>query len=156
MIFLAKQWVMCYTPYRNWRKFTVKKERDQITAYLGKDTEFNGKMSFTGTVRIDGRFSGEISTEGTLIVAEMAVIEADIQASRIIISGEVRGNLSVKERMEIQAPGKVFGNIKTPTLIMDEGAVFEGNSLMKNLSDAHGDKLAFFPRSSGTKTDPRV
>jgi cytoskeletal protein CcmA (bactofilin family) len=132
----------------------VKKDRDQITAYLGKDTEFDGRMSFTGTVRIDGRFSGEIYTEGTLIVAELAVIEADIQASQIIISGEVRGNLSVKGRIEIHSPGKVFGNIQAPILVMDEGAVFEGNCQMKKLGHAHKDKVAFFPQSSKTKTKP--
>lgn len=131
----------------------MRKDKDKISAFLGKDTQVDGKMSFAGTVRIDGRLHGEILTEGTLIVAELAVIEADIQASQIIISGEVRGNVSVKERLEIHAPGKVFGNIKAPIVIMDEGAVFEGNCQMKEEGDEHEGKVAFFPQSSEIKTE---
>ncbi|MFH1243046.1 MAG: polymer-forming cytoskeletal protein [Pseudomonadota bacterium] len=131
----------------------MKKDSDQITAYLGKETEFDAKMSFKGTVCIGGRFRGQIFAEGTLIVAESAVVEADIQVSQITVSGEVRGNLLVKERLEIQAPGKVFGNIKAPILVMDEGSVFEGNCQMKKLSGQNEDKVAFFPQSSKTKTE---
>lgn len=131
----------------------MKKDSDQITAYLGKETEFDAKMSFKGTVRMDGRFRGQIFAEGTLIVAESAVVEADIQVSQITVSGEVRGNLVVKERLEIQAPGKVFGNIKAPILVMDEGSVFEGNCQMKRPGGQNEDKVAFFPQSSKTKTD---
>lgn len=129
------------------------KDKNQISAFLGKDTEVDGKMSFAGTVRIDGRFNGEIFTEGTLIVAELAAIEADIQASQVIISGEVHGNISVKERIEIHAPGRVFGNIQAPIVIMDEGAILEGNCQMKKESDTHKDKVAFFPQSSDTKNE---
>ncbi len=132
----------------------MKKDRDQITAYLGRRIEFDGKMSFTGTVRIDGRFRGEISTEGTLIVGELAVIDADIRASHTVISGEVHGSLLVAKRMEIQTTGKVFGNIQTPTLVMDEGAVFEGNCQMKNLTNAIEDKLTFLPKPSGSEVKP--
>jgi cytoskeletal protein CcmA (bactofilin family) len=135
------------------RRLNVKKDSDQITAYLGKETEFDAKMSFKGTVRIEGRFRGQIYAEGTLIVAESAVVEADIQVSQITVSGEVRGNLLVKERLEIQAPGKVFGNIKAPILVMDEGSVFEGNCQMKKLSGQSEDKVAFFPQSPKTKTE---
>jgi cytoskeletal protein CcmA (bactofilin family) len=132
----------------------MKKDRDQITAYLGRRIEFDGKMSFTGTVRIDGCFRGEISTKGTLIVGELAVLDADIQASHIVISGEVHGNLLVTKKMEIQTTGKVFGSIQTPTLVMDEGAVFEGNCQMKSLTNAIEDKLAFLPKPSGSEAKP--
>ncbi|MBW2170077.1 MAG: polymer-forming cytoskeletal protein, partial [Deltaproteobacteria bacterium] len=103
----------------------MKNTRDHINAFLGKDTDFEGKLSFSGTVRVDGLFKGEIFTEGTLIVGETAVIQSDIHASRIIISGEVRGNISAAKRIEMLASGRVFGNIQAPTLTMDEGAIFE-------------------------------
>jgi cytoskeletal protein CcmA (bactofilin family) len=109
----------------------MKKIKDQINAFLGKDTEFQGKLSFTGAVRIDGRFKGEIFTEGTLILGEAAVVESDIEASHIIISGEVRGNILAKSRIEIHAPGRVFGNIQAPVVTIDEGVVFEGNCQMQ-------------------------
>ncbi|MBW1798663.1 MAG: polymer-forming cytoskeletal protein [Deltaproteobacteria bacterium] len=109
----------------------MKKIKDQINAFLGKDTEFEGKLSFTGAVRIDGRFKGEIFTEGTLILGEAAVVESDIEASHIIISGEVHGNILAKSRIEIHAPGRVFGNIQAPVVTIDEGVVFEGNCQMQ-------------------------
>jgi len=108
----------------------VKKKKNEINAFLGSDTEFEGKLTFVGTVRVDGCFKGEILTEGTLIVGESASIESDIHASHIIISGEIRGNIAADDRIEIHAPGKVYGNIQAPTVVMDEGVVFEGHCRM--------------------------
>ena len=124
----------------------MKKARDQINAFLGKDTEFEGKLSFTGAVRIDGRFRGEIFTEGTLIVGESANIESDIQASHIIISGEVHGNVAAKDRIEIHSPGKVFGNIQAKTVTIDEGVVFEGNCRMQTQNEGLDKKVAVLPK----------
>ena len=107
------------------------KMRDDINAFLGSNTEFEGKLSFTGTVRIDGRFKGEICTEGTLIVGETALIQSNVHVTHIIISGEIRGNIVADKRIEIHAPGKVFGNIQAPTVVIDEGVIFEGNCRMQ-------------------------
>ena len=123
----------------------MKKIRDQINAFLGKETEFEGKLSFTGAVRIDGRFKGEIFTEGTLIVGETAVVFSDIRASLIIISGEVRGNIVAKRKIEIHSPGKVFGNIKAPAVTIEEGVIFEGNCQMQKQSEALDKKVAVLP-----------
>ncbi len=110
-------------------------KRDEINAFLGKNTEFEGKLSFEGAVRIDGRFKGEIISEGTLIVGETAVIESEVRVSHIIISGEVRGNVLASKKIEIHSPGKVFGNICSPAVVMDEGVVFEGTcSMQKEVS----------------------
>lgn len=115
---------------------------DEINAFLGRDTEFEGKLSFSGAVRIDGHFKGEIFTEGTLIVGESAMIESNIQASHIIISGEIRGNIVADRRIEIHAPGKVFGNIQAPIVVMDEGVIFEGNCRMQHIEKVEDRKLA--------------
>ena len=80
-----------------------------MNAFFGNDTEFEGKLSFSGAVRIDGSFKGEISTKGTLIVGETANIEAEIHASHIIISGEVRGSIVAENKIEAHAPGKIIG-----------------------------------------------
>jgi cytoskeletal protein CcmA (bactofilin family) len=116
--------------------------RDEINAFLGSNTEFEGRLAFTGTVRIDGRFKGEIFTEGTLIVGEKAHIESNVCVSHIIISGEVRGNIVAEKRIEIHAPGKVFGNIQAPTVVIDEGVIFEGNCRMSKASQSEEQKLA--------------
>ncbi len=118
------------------------KKRDEINAFLGKDTEFEGKLSFKGAVRIDGHFTGEIFTEGTLIVGELAVIESNIHVSHIIISGEIRGNIIADNRIEIHAPGKVFGNIQAPTVVIEEGVIFEGNCRMRGTEKVEDKKLA--------------
>jgi cytoskeletal protein CcmA (bactofilin family) len=120
----------------------VMKKRDEINAFLGKDTEFEGKLSFKGAVRIDGHFTGEIFTEGTLIVGELAVIESNIHVSHIIISGEIRGNIIADNRIEIHPPGKVFGNIQAPTVVIEEGVIFEGNCRMRGTEKAEDKKLA--------------
>jgi cytoskeletal protein CcmA (bactofilin family) len=118
------------------------KNRDQINAFLGKDTEFEGKLSFKGAVRIDGRFNGEIFTDGTLIAGESAVIKSEIHVSHIIISGEIRGNIIADKRIEIHAPGKVYGNIQAPVVVIDEGVIFEGNCRMQKIEAEREKKLS--------------
>ena len=124
----------------------MKKNKDQINSFLGKDTEFEGKLSFTGAVRIDGVFEGEIFTKGTLIVGEKAIIKSDIHTSRIIISGEVHGNIVAENSVIICAPGKVFGNIQSPILTIDEGVIFEGNCQMQKQSEALEKKVSVLPK----------
>ena len=113
----------------------MKKSKDEINAFLGRDTEFEGKLSFTGAVRIDGKLSGEIFSSGTLIVGESAVIKAQIHIAEMVISGEVHGDIFAEKKIEITVPGKLFGNIKTPKLVLEEGVVFEGNCKMKDLKE---------------------
>jgi cytoskeletal protein CcmA (bactofilin family) len=112
-------------------KEPMKKAKDEINAFLGKDTEFEGKFSFTGAVRIDGKFSGEIFSSGTLIVGESAVIKSKVHVGDMILSGEVHGDIVAVNKVEINVPGKLFGNIQTPKLVIKEGVVFEGNCTMR-------------------------
>ena len=118
------------------------KKRDEINAFLGKNTEFEGKLSFTGAVRIDGSFKGEIVSDGTLIIGEAAQVESDVHISRIIISGEFKGNIFAETRIEINAPGRVFGNLRAPVVVIEEGVVFEGNCRMLKEDTAEDKKLA--------------
>jgi cytoskeletal protein CcmA (bactofilin family) len=111
----------------------MKKSKTEINAFLGKDTEFEGKFSFTGMVRVDGRLSGEIFSNGTLVVGESAVIKAQIHVGDVIINGEVQGNIFAEDRIEVNATGRLFGNIETPKLIIEDGVIFEGNCKMKDL-----------------------
>lgn len=101
-----------------------------VRAILGKGSEFEGKLRFEGTVRIDGKFRGEVHSEGTIIVGESAAIEGDLEVNSAIVSGEIRGNINAKTRVEMQAPAKLFGNIQTPVLVIQEGVIFEGHCQM--------------------------
>jgi cytoskeletal protein CcmA (bactofilin family) len=103
---------------------------DKISTFLGGGTELEGELKLLGTLRLDGDFKGKISGEGTLIVGEGAKIESDIRVSRILNSGEIQGNVIANERIEIHAPGKIIGSIQTPVLVIDEGAIIEGNCWM--------------------------
>ena len=104
-----------------------------IQAFLGEETNFEGKLIFEGTVRIDGKFQGEIHTEDVVIIGETAEVNAEINAGEIIISGTVRGNVIAKNSLEVLAPGKVYGNILTPKLMIQEGVIFEGTCRMEKL-----------------------
>jgi cytoskeletal protein CcmA (bactofilin family) len=108
-----------------------KKDEVKVIAFLGNNTEFEGKLTFNDAVRIDGTFKGEIESEGMLIVGETAMLHSEIRVSHIIISGEIHGNIVAGTRIEIHAPGKVYGNIQAPVVVMEQGAIFEGNCRME-------------------------
>ncbi len=132
----------------------MKKTKDEINAFLGKDTEFEGKFSFTGTARIDGKLFGEIFSSGTLIVGESAAIKAKIHVADMIISGEVHGDIFAENKITLTTPGKLFGNIKTPKLVMEEGVVFEGNCMMKDITEGKTAGKTEDPDLSQKKTEP--
>ena len=104
----------------------MKKEDDQIKAYMGEDTVFKGSLSFDGTVRIDGKFEGQVFTEDTLIIGETGHLIAEISAGTIICMGRIEGTLMASEKVEIHANSRVTGNIKSPALYVELGGVLDG------------------------------
>src|SRR5437867_11271968 len=88
----------------------------EITTLLGRGATFEGKLTFDGTVRLDGRFKGEVFSEDVLVVGEGAQVEAEIEVGEIIIQGSVVGNIKAKRSIEIHAPGRVKGDLHTPNL----------------------------------------
>jgi cytoskeletal protein CcmA (bactofilin family) len=101
-----------------------------VTTLLGKGSEFEGKLSFEGTVRVDGKMTGEIFTEDVLVVGEGAEVNAEVTVGAIVIQGIVRGNITAKRSVEIHNPGKVKGNINTPSLFIEKGVFFDGHCQM--------------------------
>src|SRR5262245_33304445 len=81
------------------------------SAFLGKGTRVTGKLLFEGTVRIEGQVEGEITAQDTLVVGEGAVLNAQIIGTAVVVHGRVTGDITARKRLEIRAPGKVFGNI---------------------------------------------
>ena len=104
----------------------------EITTLLGRGAAFEGKLTFDGTVRIDGRFKGEVFSDDVLVIGEGAHVEAEIDIGEVIIQGTVVGNIKAKRSIEIHAPGRVKGDLHTPTLQIDKGVIFEGRSFMEN------------------------
>lgn len=98
-----------------------------IKAYLGDDTVFSGTLSFSGAVRIDGKMDGEINTDDTLIIGENGVLEAKINAGTVICRGKIKGTIKASKRVEIYTNGEVVGSISAPALLVENGAIFDGN-----------------------------
>ena len=101
-----------------------------VGAFLGKNTSFEGKMSFEGMVRLDGKFDGEIFSGDVLMIGETANVNAEINVNTLVIDGKVTGNVSATGKIEIHSTGKLYGNITTPALVIEEGGVFEGTCKM--------------------------
>lgn len=102
----------------------------QVSAILDHGAKFDGKLTFEGTVQIGGEFKGEIFTKDTLVINEGALVQAEIQAEEIIISGRVEGNLFAKKKVIMHPPAVFKGTVTSPSLRIDEGVVFEGASYM--------------------------
>lgn len=107
----------------------------EINTLLGRGSEFEGKLTFEGTVRIDGTLKGEVFSDDVLVVGEGAILEAEVDIGEIIIQGTVRGNIRAKRSVEILAPGRVSGDITTPSLQIDKGVVFEGRCHMEGIAE---------------------
>lgn len=105
-------------------------DSSQVATALGKGSQISGKLSFEGTVRIDGQIDGEISAQESIVIGEHAVVKAKITADSIIMTGKVTGDITARRRVEIRAPGKLYGNITTPSLVIHDGVVFEGRCSM--------------------------
>jgi cytoskeletal protein CcmA (bactofilin family) len=114
---------------------------EEISAFLGKETLFEGKMTFEGVFRLDGKFEGEIFDSGTLIVGETAIVKGKIGINTIIINGLVEGDVYAKVRVEIHPTGKVYGKLFTPILTINEGGIFEGHCKMEGVLDKKEDNL---------------
>jgi len=97
-----------------------------LTAFIDQGSEFEGKLSFKDTVRIDGRFCGEISSENTLIVGESGEIEAVIHSPTVVISGTVQGDVNASRQLVLHKTARLIGDVHTPSLVVEEGAVLNG------------------------------
>lgn len=111
-----------------WKEETnMKTDDDQIKAYMGKDTVFNGSLNYDGTVRIDGKFEGKVITEDTLIIGESGHLMAEIHAGTVICMGRVEGTIVASKKVEIHSTSKVLGNIKSPAIDIELGGILDGN-----------------------------
>jgi cytoskeletal protein CcmA (bactofilin family) len=101
-------------------------ESGGLTAFIDQGSSFEGKLSFKDTVRIDGHFSGQITSENTLVIGESGVIEADIRSQIVIVSGTIHGNVVALRKVVLHKAAQVDGDVETPSLVMEEGAVLNG------------------------------
>ncbi|MBX3210283.1 MAG: polymer-forming cytoskeletal protein [Labilithrix sp.] len=108
----------------------------EITALLGRGTRFEGKLYFEGRVRIDGVFKGEIKSDDTLIIGDGAEVHAEIDVATVIVrGGAVHGNVRASQALEIHSPGKLIGNISSPSIFIERGVEFQGSCRMDVTED---------------------
>src|SRR3954469_2128566 len=98
----------------------------ELNALLGKGSEFEGKLTFEGQVRIDGKYSGQINTKDVLVIGEGARVTGEISAGTVIINGQVEGNINASVLVELHPPARVKGSIESPALSIDKGVIFDG------------------------------
>lgn len=124
-------------------------------AFLGKGSRVVGKLSFEGPVRIEGHVEGEIMAQDSLVIGENAVVNAQIVGNSVVVQGRVTGDVTARKRLEIRAPGKLYGNITAPSLVIHEGVVFEGQCNMGAPDTQRGsDQRADKDRQGAPKVTP--
>jgi cytoskeletal protein CcmA (bactofilin family) len=119
-----------------------------VQAHLGQGSRVEGKLSFEGSVRIDGQIEGEINAQDTVVIGDHADVTASITANTVILQGRVKGDVTGRKRVELRAPAKLIGNINTPALVVHEGVVFEGNCSMgaaEGRAERSDKRIAVFP-----------
>lgn len=112
------------------KKSQINIDKADIKAFLGPGSQFEGKLSFDEMVRLDGRFVGEIHSADTLVVGDTAEVEGDIHVGCLVLSGNFKGNIVARQRVELRAPANVQGTIQTPELKIEEKVMFNGEILM--------------------------
>ena len=119
---------------------------NELNALLGKGSSFEGKLLFEGSVRIDGKFTGEIVSTDTLIIGEGADVKGEIQVGSLVIVGDYNGNAKASKGVELKAPAKVRGTLTTASIVIERGVFFDGQCKM--------DTSGAPPATSGTPRRP--
>src|SRR5256712_12221007 len=102
----------------------------ELNALLGKGSQFEGKLIFEGTVRIDGKFSGEIISTDQLIIGEGAEVKANVKVGTLVCLGDYQGDAGASKGIELKAPAKVRGNLTTAAIVIERGVFFDGTCKM--------------------------
>lgn len=114
---------------------TKQVEDNIVNSIIGEGSEFKGEFKINGLLRIDGKFKGTIETDGKVLVGQTGEAITDIKARVVVIGGSVRGNIFALERVIMLSSGQIKGNIITPSIIMEEGVLFEGNCIINKRMD---------------------
>jgi cytoskeletal protein CcmA (bactofilin family) len=121
---------------------------------LAKGSQITGNLTFEGTVIIEGQVDGEIAANECVVVGDTALVKATLIADTIVINGTVHGDINARRRVEIRAPGKLYGNISTPSLIIHDGVLFEGKCSMGGDNTRAEKKPPLLPLPKGKNGAP--
>ena len=103
----------------------------EVITFFGEAAHFKGSLTYEGTVRIDGEFEGDISTQGTLVVGERGIINAEVSAGIVIVGGRINGNVHASQKVQMLSKSVVTGTLITPSIVVEDGALLNGACEMK-------------------------
>ncbi|HEY0556395.1 MAG TPA: polymer-forming cytoskeletal protein [Thermoanaerobaculia bacterium] len=104
--------------------------QNDLNGFLDGGSHLHGELRFEASFRVDGKLTGSVESEGDLIVGEAGEVDGEVRAGQVFVSGTVRGTIHALRRVQIAASGKVFAEIDTPSLVIEDGATFEGHCSM--------------------------
>ena len=131
------------------------KKTDHISTFIGADASIDGTIEFKGTIRVDGQVKGKIvSSGGTVVVGEKAVVDAEVYVNVAVVMGEVKGKIEAKERIEVYPPGRVGGDIQAPVISIEPGGIFNGSCVMKAPAESPG-KSSVFSKKQPADSEPK-
>ncbi len=116
------------------REENGKRPSDEIIIYMGKSVEIKGNVSFEGSGRIDGRVEGKITVKGSLILGEGAMISSEIEGDTVVVGGKVTGKITAHQKVQLLKTSIFNGDITTPSLLIEDGAQFNGTCKMTSVS----------------------
>ena len=130
-------------------------DESKPVTFLGSNAVFKGSLDFKNTLCIDGEFEGKLTTGDKLIVAEEGTVLAEIEAGIVICKGKIRGNIIASQKVEIHSTGKILGDVHTPALMIELGAVFNGKSNMSDFIDHSSFSVTELTPPPTRKTDSK-
>lgn len=107
-----------------------KKEEQVIQTIIGSETVIEGKITLPNSLRVDGKVIGEIDCRGDVYIGKDAYVEPSIKAKNVVIAGEVKGEVETTEKIQIESKGKLNGNATSRGIIIEDGGLFNGNSVI--------------------------
>src|SRR5205809_2940490 len=118
------------------RKGRARGRRGRLGAFLDEGSEIEGKYTCTGTVMLDAKFSGEITSKDTLVIGEHGVVRATVRTATLVVRGELVGNVTASEQVVLEASARVTGDVEAPVIVMAKGAVLDGHCRMTKAKPA--------------------
>jgi len=107
-----------------------------INSIIGEDTQVKGEIISKGSVRLGGEFEGKIQAHGDVLIGEGSRVTGSIAGARVTVSGDVNGNISANTGLEITKTGKVYGDVISDKLIVDEGAIYKGKVTLESVTSS--------------------
>jgi cytoskeletal protein CcmA (bactofilin family) len=105
-------------------------KQGDLNGFLDRGSHLEGELRFEASFRVDGKLTGNVVSDGDLMVGEGGEVEGDLAVGQVFVAGTVRGNIRAARRVQIAAGGKVFADVATPSLVIEDGALFEGRCSM--------------------------